>query len=75
VVRESVMLAALGLVLGLVGAVALSRLLTSLMFGVSPTDPATLIGVTVLLLAVAALATVVPAWRASRVSPMEAMRG
>jgi putative ABC transport system permease protein len=75
VVRESVMLAALGLVLGLVGAVALSGLLTSLMFGVSPTDPATLIGVTVLLLAVAALATVVPAWRASRVSPMEAMRG
>ncbi len=75
VVRESVMLAGLGLVLGLVGAVALSRLLTSLMFGVSPTDPVTLIAVTVLLLAVAALATLVPAWRASRVSPMEAMRG
>jgi putative ABC transport system permease protein len=74
VLRQSVALAALGLALGLVGAVALSRVLASLLFGISTTDPGTLLGVTALLLGVAALAALVPARRASRVSPVEAMR-
>ncbi len=74
VLRQSVLLAAIGLGLGLVGAVALSRVLRSLVFGISATDPATLVGVALLLLGVATGAAVVPAWRASRVSPLEAMR-
>ena len=74
VLRQSVTLAGVGLVLGLAGALALSRALASLMFGVSATDPGTLAGVALLLLVVAALAALIPARRASRVSPVEAMR-
>jgi putative ABC transport system permease protein len=75
VLRQSVTLAVAGLALGLAGAVAMSRLLSGLMFGVSATDPPTLLAVAAILLGVASLATLVPAWRASRVSPLEAMRG
>jgi putative ABC transport system permease protein len=74
VLRQSVLLAAGGLGLGLAGALAVSRMLRSLVFGISATDPATLGGVALLLLAVATAAALVPAWRASRVSPVEAMR-
>jgi putative ABC transport system permease protein len=74
VLRQSVALAAAGLALGLAGTLALSRALSSLMFGISATDPGTLTGVTLLLLCVAALAALIPARRASRVSPLEAIR-
>jgi predicted permease len=63
-----------GAALGLAGAFALSRVLRGLLHGVSPTDPATFAGVGVLLLAVAALASFVPARRASRLDPSAILR-
>jgi putative ABC transport system permease protein len=74
VLRQSVLLALIGLALGLAGAVALSRVLKSLLFGIGATDPVTLGGGALVLLAVATAAAMIPAWRASRVSPLEAMR-
>ncbi|HVE78927.1 MAG TPA: ABC transporter permease [Gemmatimonadaceae bacterium] len=74
VLRQSAALAVVGLALGMAGALALSRALSSLVFGISATDPGTLAGVAVLLLGVTALAALLPARRASRVSPAEAMR-
>jgi putative ABC transport system permease protein len=59
---------------GVLGALAGSRLLASLLYEVSPTDPATLAGVCVLLVAVGLAAAYVPARRATRVSPVEALR-
>jgi predicted permease len=67
-------LVALGVAAGLVGAIASSRLLQSLLFQVSPVDLQTLVGVCVLLAAVAMLATYLPARRASRIDPVEALR-
>jgi ABC-type antimicrobial peptide transport system permease subunit len=64
----------LGLGLGLVGAIALSRTLSSVLFEVRPTDPATYASVSVLLLLVALAASYVPARRASRQDPTEALR-
>jgi putative ABC transport system permease protein len=63
-----------GVVLGVVGAGVLSRGLTSMLYGVSATDITTFLGVSTLLVAVAALACYVPARRASRVDPMVALR-
>jgi putative ABC transport system permease protein len=75
VLRDGLRLAAAGVILGLAGALALTRLLRSELFAVSATDPATLAGAAVLLVLVAALATWLPAQRATRVSPMEVLRG
>ena len=66
--------AIIGLVAGVVGAVALSRFLQSLLFGVSATDPATFVLVSIALLSVAAAACFVPARRATRVDPLVALR-
>jgi predicted permease len=60
--------------IGLVGALALARVLRSLLFEVAPTDPATFVCVTLLLSAVALLACYVPACRAARIDPMVALR-
>lgn len=73
-VREGVGLAALGAAIGLAAALALARLIASLLFGVAPTDPATLSAVLAGLLAAAALASLVPAWRAMRTDVVGALR-
>ena len=67
-------LAGLGLGLGLVISRLLTAALGSLLFGVTPGDPATFVGMAALLSAVAALAAYVPAWRASRIDPMVTLR-
>jgi ABC-type antimicrobial peptide transport system permease subunit len=74
VLRHSMRLVASGTVAGLLAAILLTRTLSSLLFGVSPTDPLTL-GATALVLAVAAgVATWIPAERATRVDPVRALR-
>jgi putative ABC transport system permease protein len=74
VVRHGAALAGVGLAVGLVGALALSGLLESLLYQVSPTDPPTFATGMVVLTAAAVLAAALPAWRAARTSPMVALR-
>ena len=74
IVMQSVRLTAIGVMIGLAGALASTRLLQSLLFEVQPTDPATLGGVSLVLVAIAAAASWVPARRAMRVDPVEALR-
>jgi predicted permease len=63
-----------GLVLGLAASVGLTRLITSMLFGTQPLDPVVYALVSVMLLAVAAVACLLPAWRAAQVDPMVALR-
>ena len=74
VLREASWLAAVGVVFGVAVALWLGRLLKSMLYGLQPSDPASLVGAAALLLGVALLAGWVPAMRASRVEPMEALR-
>ncbi len=74
IVRRGVTLAAIGVVVGLGAALALSRLVRGLLYDVTATDPVTFVAVPALLLAVAAAASLVPALRAVRVSPLVALR-
>jgi putative ABC transport system permease protein len=74
VLGKGILLAAAGLVVGLGGALALTRLLSSLLFGVKASDPMTFSVVAVLLGAVALLACYIPARRATRINPIEALR-
>ena len=74
VLRQGLHLAAVGVTVGLVGALALTRFLSSLLFGIKPTDPASLIATSLLVVAVAALACWLPARRAAKGDPMEALR-
>ena len=67
-------LAGAGTLIGLAGALAATRLLSSLLLGVSPLDPLTFALVPMLLLVVALLACLIPARRAAKVDPMEALR-
>jgi putative ABC transport system permease protein len=63
-----------GLVLGLAASMGAVRLIESMLYGTRPLDPAIFAAVAAILLAVAALACLVPAWRASRIDPMQALR-
>ena len=72
--RQAMMLAAVGIVIGLGAAYGLTRLLTTMLFGVKPTDLATFASVALLLAAVALVASYLPARRALRVDPVVALR-
>ncbi len=74
VLSQALVLAAGGVAIGLLGAVGLTRLMSSLLFGVSPMDPLTFGTVALGLSAIALLASYVPARRASRVDPVVALR-
>ena len=74
VLRSGLKLASVGIVLGLIGAMVSSQLLRSLLFGIGPTDPLTFAAVPLLLVSVAFLACWLPARRATKVDPMEALR-
>ena len=74
VFRQALLLAAVGMAIGLVGSLMVTPVVVNLLFGVSATDPVTFAGVSALLLAVAAVACYLPAWRASKVDPLLALR-
>ena len=74
VVRQGMELAGIGVALGLIGAAALTRVMASMLFGTTATDAVTFAAVPVLLIAVAFAATAIPAWRATHVDPMVALR-
>jgi putative ABC transport system permease protein len=74
VVRQGMSLTVFGVALGLIGSIALIRLMKSLLFGVSLTDPVTFVGMPLLLIVVAALACFFPARRAAKVDPLVALR-
>ena len=75
VLREGLAVAAIGIAIGLGASFVLTRVVSKLLYGVSATDGATFVGVPLILLAIAALACIVPARRAARVDPSATMRG
>jgi len=74
VVRQGLALTLVGIVCGLAGAAGMTRFLSSLLYGVRPTDPLTFLAVSALLTGVALLACYIPALRAARVDPIVALR-
>lgn len=74
VIRQGAGLAAIGVGVGLAGAFVLTRLLSTLLFGVSTTDPLTFLAAAAGLVLIALAASLVPARRATRISPMVALR-
>jgi predicted permease len=74
VIKEAVILLTAGLVIGAGLAAAMARTATSLLYGLRPTDPTTMAGAVVTLAFIAMLASIIPAFRASRVEPMTALR-
>jgi putative ABC transport system permease protein len=74
VIKQGMWLVVVGLAVGLAGAFAVTRLMTSLLFQVKPGDPLTFVAVAALLSAVALLACYIPARRATKVDPMTALR-
>jgi putative ABC transport system permease protein len=74
ILGRGLLLALTGVAIGIAGAFALTRVMASLLFGVSATDPATFASVALLLVLVALLASYIPARRAMRVDPMVALR-
>jgi putative ABC transport system permease protein len=74
VVRQGTMLAMIGVALGIVGALLLTRFLSGMLYGVGVNDAGTLLSVAALLIGVAALASFIPASRAARIDPMVALR-
>jgi putative ABC transport system permease protein len=74
VIREALVLALSGIAIGLPGAVALTRVLATFLFGIRATDPSTFISVSVLFVLVAFAASYIPSRRALRVHPLIALR-
>jgi ABC-type antimicrobial peptide transport system permease subunit len=74
VIARTLRLALMGIALGMAASFAVARLIASLLYGTTPTDPATFAGMAVLLCAVASVAGYIPARRASRIDPMTALR-
>ena len=74
VLRESLLMVAVGMLVGIPAAIGLSRLVESRLYGLKTTDPVTVAGATMILVVVAATAALVPALRASRVDPIRALR-
>jgi putative ABC transport system permease protein len=74
VLRQGLVLMLTGAVIGVAAALPVARLLTSMLYGVNPTDPATLIAVLLMLSGVVVLASYFPARRATKVDPMVALR-
>ena len=74
VARQSFKLMTVGLLVGLAGGVAVGFAMRGMLHGTSPADPLALAGVTGLLAVVALIATAIPAWRASKIDPIVALR-
>ncbi len=74
ILGEGARMAALGVVIGIAASLAVMRLMSSLLFGVTATDPLTFVGVAALLSLAALLASYIPAHRAMRVDPIVALR-
>ena len=74
VIGQALKVVGSGVLVGIAGALVVTRLMTTLVFGVRVTDPLTYVGATVLLTAVAVLASYIPARRATRIDPLGAMR-
>jgi putative ABC transport system permease protein len=74
IIKKGFVLIVVGLVIGVAGGLALTRVLRSLLYGVTPTDPATFVLVSLLLGAVGLLACYIPARRAAKIDPMAALR-
>ena len=73
-VKQGLKLVGIGMLFGLAAAFLLTRLMASLLYGISATDPITFIGISLVLLAVAILASYIPALRATKVDPITALR-
>jgi ABC-type antimicrobial peptide transport system permease subunit len=74
VLAQGLKLAAIGVAVGVAGALAVSRLLVTLLFGIQPTDPVTIAAVALFLAAIALVACWIPACRATRIAPLAALR-
>jgi putative ABC transport system permease protein len=74
VLRNGIVLALVGVVIGLAGAFALTRVMTTLLFGVTPTDTITFVFVSLIFFVIAMIAALIPALRATRVDPLVALR-
>ncbi len=74
VLRQGLMIVAVGAVLGIIGSFALTRIMSTMLFGITATDPITFAAVTILLVLVALAASYIPARRATKVDPMVALR-
>jgi putative ABC transport system permease protein len=74
VIRQGMLLAGVGLIIGIAIGIAVTRVLSDMLYGVGARDPLTFVGVPVLLLLVAFLACYIPARRATRIDPLTALR-